>query len=352
MLIVYNSVHPRHHGRVEMFRGALVEGVEVPARVERVRQELLRRGMGRFELPGEMDLALLNKVHAPSFVAFLRGAWAEWVALDPANAGKDALPSYWPIRAFRSDVVPDSFVARLGQYTFDAGTPLTAGSWDAACEGANCAITAARRVLAGEPVAFALTRPPGHHAGRDYFGGYCFLNNAALAAQALRDGGAQRVAILDVDYHHGNGTQTIFYDRPDVFFVSIHADPRTDYPYYIGYLEETGAGLGEGFNVNLPLPRGAEGTAWCRALELALQRVQAFKADALVVSLGVDTYEGDPISGFRLTSDDFLRVGSRLGRLAMPTVLVFEGGYAVDDIGINTANVLQAYLSEGVGLAR
>ncbi|MFT3803156.1 MAG: histone deacetylase family protein [Burkholderiaceae bacterium] len=344
MLIVYNEAHPRHQGSVEMFRGALVPSVEVPARVERVREELLRRGTGRFVAPGATDMALLSRVHDPRYLAFLRQAWNEWVALDPVNAGSDVLPSYWPIKAFRRDVEPQSFVARLGLYAFDAGTPLTAGSWDASREGANCAITAARQVLAGESAAFALTRPPGHHAGRDYFGGYCFLNNAALAAQALRDGGAQRVAILDIDYHHGNGTQTIFYDRSDVLFVSLHADPYTDYPYYIGYADEAGSGPGRGFNFNLPLPRGTDGPCWRQAFQAAATRIRAFRADALVVSLGVDTYERDPISGFRLTTADFSRIGGALAGLALPTVLVFEGGYAVEDIGVNTANVLDGFL--------
>lgn len=345
MLIIYNERHALHHGRVEMFRGALVDSVEVPARVERVREELIQRGFAHFESPEEVDLELVTRIHDPRYVAFLRGAWDEWLALDPCNVDRDALPSYWPMRAFRADASPENFVARLGQYAFDAGTPLTAGSWEAAWQGAKCAITAAQRVLGHDCNAFALTRPPGHHAGRDYFGGYCFLNNAALAAQALREGGAQRVAILDIDYHHGNGTQTIFYDRSDVLFVSLHADPRTDFPYYIGYGDEAGEQDGEGFNLNLPLPRGADGAVWLRTLDVALRRIRSFGADAMVISLGVDTYEGDPISSFRLCSDDFFLVGKALGQVRMPTVFVFEGGYAVEDIGVNTGNLLESYLS-------
>jgi acetoin utilization deacetylase AcuC-like enzyme len=177
----------------------------------------------------------------------------------------------------------------------------------------------------------------------DFFGGYCFLNNAALAAQHLRDAGMARVAILDIDYHHGNGTQAIFYDRPDVFFASIHGDPRTEYPFYLGHADETGTGAGLGCNLNLPLPRGSGFEAWLAALETSLAAIATFGAEALVVSLGMDTFAGDPISGFTLQSDDYLRVGERLARAGLPTVLVFEGGYAVAEVGINAVNVLEAF---------
>ena len=195
----------------------------------------------------------------------------------------------------------------------------------------------------GARAAFSLSRPPGHHAGADFFGGYCFLNNAALAAQHLRDAGMDRVAVLDVDYHHGNGTQAIFYDRPDVFFASLHGDPRTEYPFFLGYADETGAGKGDGANLNLPLPRGTDYAHWSDALEVALAAIERFGADALVVSLGVDTFAGDPISGFQLQSTDYLRMGERLQQMGLPTVLVFEGGYAVEEVGINAVNVLQAF---------
>ena len=188
-----------------------------------------------------------------------------------------------------------------------------------------------------------MRRPPGHHAGADYFGGYCFLNYAALAAQHLRDAGLSRVAVLDVDYHHGNGTQSIFYERSDVFFASIHGDPRTEYPFYLGHADEIGAGAGAGFNLNLPLPRGSGFEAWSAALEVALAAISRFGAEALVVSLGLDTFVGDPISGFCLQSTDYLRLGERLARVGLPNVLVLEGGYAVDGLGVNAVNVLQAF---------
>ena len=174
-------------------------------------------------------------------------------------------------------------------------------------------------------------------------GGYCFLNNAAVAAQVLRRQGAQRVAVLDVDYHHGNGTQSIFYDRADVLFVSIHGDPRTEYPFYLGHADETGEGEGEGFNLNLPLPAGTSAADWMNALDIACTRIARYGADALVISLGLDAFEGDPISRFALASADFSRVGERLARLRLPTVFVLEGGYAASELGTNAVNVLDGF---------
>src|SRR6185295_6953594 len=214
--------------------------VEIPDRLDHVLRELQARKLGAIEAPPDFPDNAITRIHSQRYVDFLAGAWSEWVALDPANAQRDAIPSYWPIRTFRSDVLPASFPARMGLFSFDAGSPLTAGTWAAARAGACCALAAARALAGSERAAFALTRPPGHHAGVDFFGGYCFLNNAAIAAQALRDAGVDRVAVLDIDYHHGNGTQAIFYERADVFFASIHGDPRTEYPYYLGHADERG----------------------------------------------------------------------------------------------------------------
>ena len=347
MLIVHNPHHHLHQGRHEMFRGRLVPCHETAQRLDHVLAELKRRPISALRTPGDDTAGLteaLARIHAPRYLAFIEHAWDEWVAIDPANATQDALPSVWPAPGMRFDVLPESFAARMGLFSFDAGTPLTAGSWAAARAGAACALTAARAVAAGhERSAFALSRPPGHHAGADFFGGYCFLNNAALAAQALRDGGAAQVAVLDVDYHHGNGTQAIFYERADVLTVSIHGDPRTEYPFFLGHADERGAGAGAGFNLNLPLPRGTDFTRWRAALHTGLAAIRSFGADALVVSLGVDTFEGDPISGFTLRSADYLHVGEDIAAANLPTVFVFEGGYAVAEVGINTVNVLEGF---------
>ena len=344
MKTFYNHLHAQHQGKVEMFRGALVPCFEVPARADHVLAELQRRQLGEVLAPHTFDDSALTAIHSPRYLNFLATAWSQWVALDPANANTDILPSVWPTRTFRTDIEPDNFAAKVGLYSFDAGSPFTSGTWVAARAGAHCALSAAQQVLAGDRAAFALSRPPGHHAGADFFGGYCFLNNAALAAQHLRDSGMQKVAILDVDYHHGNGTQAIFYDRPDVFFTSIHGDPRTEFPFYLGHADEVGAGAGVGANLNLPLPRGTDFAVWSGALTHALAAIARFGADALVVSLGLDTFEGDPISGFALKSDDYLRMGERLAQAGLPTVLVFEGGYAVEAVGTNAANVMEAFV--------
>ena len=343
MQIYYNPDHAAHQGKLEMFRGRMVPCHEVPQRQDQVAAVLQGRSLGPLQTPAKFGDAFLERVHSPRYLQFLQTAWQQWVALDPAHAALDAIPSVWPTRSFRSDIEPDNFAARMGLYSFDAGTPLTAGTWQAARSGADCALSAAAHIAQGGRAAFALSRPPGHHAGADFFGGYCFVNNAALAAQYLRDSGLERVAVLDVDYHHGNGTQAIFYERADVFFASIHGDPRTEYPFYLGHADERGQGAGLGFNLNLPLPRGSDYARWSVALELALKAISTYGAQALVVSLGVDTFAGDPISGFALQSDDYLRMGERIAQIALPTVLVFEGGYAVEAVGVNVANVLQAF---------
>lgn len=353
MKTFHNPHHALHQGREEMFRGRMVPCHEVPARLDYVLAELQRRPLGELLTPSvdaaELDAAI-GRVHDSRYTQFLAGAWDEWVAMDPANAQRDALPSVWPLanrdnkrHAFRADLLPRNFAARLGLFSFDSGSPLTAGTWAAARGGAACALAAAREVHAGARAAFALTRPPGHHAGPDFFGGYCFLNNAAIAAQALRDAGHARVAVLDVDYHHGNGTQTIFYERADVLTVSLHGDPATEYPFFLGHADERGAGAGEGFNLNLPLPRGTGFVAWCEALDRAIEAVEDFGADALVVPMGLDTFAGDPISGFTLRSEDYDTVGRLIAAASLPTVFTFEGGYAVAEVGVNAVNLLEGF---------
>ena len=206
---------------------------------------------------------------------------------------------------------------------------------------ADVALTGSDLILAGDPLAFSLCRPPGHHASADVYGGYCFLNNAAIAAQYLRDQGVGKVGVLDVDYHHGNGTQSIFYDRGDVVVASIHADPSVEYPYFLGYSDEVGEGAGVGCNSNFPLKPGADWSVYSDVLSRALTSLESHRIEALVVSLGVDTFAGDPISRFNLANDDFLSLGSRIAMLGLPTNIVFEGGYAVSDIGVNAVNVLR-----------
>ena len=281
------------------------------------------------------------RVHEPGYVDFLRSAYARWL-----EDGHDGfmLPSGFPARSLRQDRVPSGINGAMGHYAFDAGSPIVAGTWEAAFAAARCAITAAARVGEGAGAAYALCRPPGHHAGRSVYGGYCYLNNAALAAQELRDRGAGRVAVLDVDYHHGNGTQDIFWERDDVLFVSIHGTPETEYPVLPRLRRRTRGWRG-------PRPH-AEPAAAARHRMAAIPRQRSmspsppssrYAPEALVVSLGVDTFAGDPISAFALTQADFATLGERLAELALPTVLVQEGGYAVAELGDNVAAVLAAF---------
>jgi acetoin utilization deacetylase AcuC-like enzyme len=337
--IVHSPLHACHDGGVELHRGALVPSFESPQRVRFILETLRQAGFAVVP-PRDIPDARLLRVHDGEFVDFLRGAYARWTA-----GGRDGsmLPSGFPARGLRRDHRPSGINGAMGWYTFDSSTPIVAGTWDAALAAARCAMTAAMLVAGGEVAAYALCRPPGHHAGRSFYGGYCYLNNAALAAQYLLDSGCARVAVLDVDYHHGNGTQEIFWDRDDVLFVSLHATPESEYPYFLGYADERGTGRGEGCTLNLPLPLGTGWPEYGAALDVALEAIARYAPDALVVSLGVDTFEGDPISAFRLRGSDYPRMGACLARPGLPTVLVQEGGYAVSEIGANVAGVLGAF---------
>lgn len=339
MRTVHSPLHERHRDGMELYRGELLPTFEKPERVAFILAALERAGH-EIVPPRAFPEERILRVHDADYVAFLKSAHARWLKAGRAGA---MLPSGFPARGLRRDRRPKGVSGMMGYYAFDASTPIVAGTWIAVEAAAHCAMTAAALVAAGEPAAYALCRPPGHHAGRDVYGGYCFLNNAALAAQHLLDAGGKRVAILDVDYHHGNGTQAIFWERDDVLFVSLHGTPETEYPWFLGYADERGAGRGEGFTLNLPLPLGTAWPGYSAALDAGLEAVRRHRPDALVVSLGVDTFEGDPISTFRLTAADYPALGARIAGLGLPTVLVQEGGYAVAEIGDNVAAVLGAF---------
>jgi acetoin utilization deacetylase AcuC-like enzyme len=340
MRTIYSEDHARHHGRSELIDGKLQPCFEKPERAHLVRARVEAVGLGPVEPPRDFGLDPIRRVHSTDYVAFLESAWAEWTA---AHGDYDALPLVWPTPGLRR-ILPEAIDGKLGYYSIDAGTPITAGTWQAIRASANVALTGADAIAKGsERAIFSLCRPPGHHAGSSFFGGYCYFNNAAIAAQYLRDQGAKKVAILDVDNHHGNGTQEIFYARADVLVLNIHADPLQEYPYFLGHAGETGEGAGEGFNVNYPLRWGTEWPAWSAALDQACARLAAFAPDAVVVSLGVDTFKEDPISQFRLETEHFPRIGQRIRRLDLPTHFVMEGGYAVEEIGVNAVGVLEGF---------
>ena len=284
---------------------------------------------------------LLN-VHDRGYVEFLRSAYVEWRA---TGRDGDAIGYTWPVvRRRHRDL--DRIDAKLGLYSYDAATPIAEGTWEASYWSAQTALTALTAILDGETrTSFALCRPPGHHSGRDYCGGYCYLNNAAIAAEQARRSG-RRVAILDIDYHHGNGTQDIFYDDPDVLFVSIHADPTTDYPFFWGHSDERGDGAGVDKTLNLPLPRGTDLSAYAGALGEGLGAVLAHGTDLLVLSFGADTFEEDPISYFRLRQDDYRAIGGRIASTGLPVLVVMEGGYAIDALGRNVDALLSGLEGE------
>ncbi|MEM7171161.1 MAG: histone deacetylase family protein [Pseudomonadota bacterium] len=340
MLTVYSEAHRKHHPKHELAGGEFVRPFEMPRRMDMILDRLGQAGMDQIVSPEDHGMTPLRRIHDNAFLEFLEGCWDEW---ETEGFAGEAIASVWPARRMQQRP-PDHIDGKLGYYALAAETAICSGTWEAARSSANVALTARQAIADGLNCAFALCRPPGHHAAADLFGGYCFLNNAAIAAQAFLDDGASRVAVLDVDFHHGNGTQDIFYGRDDVLFLSLHGDPRQAFPNFLGYEDEAGAGKGEGFNGNYPLPPGTDYECWGQALASACQRIQQFGPDAIVISLGVDTFKEDPISFFKLDSDDFRHYGNLLAGLNRPTLFVMEGGYAVEAIGVNTVNVLQGFL--------
>ncbi|WPO99987.1 histone deacetylase family protein [Pseudomonas sp. HR96] len=339
MLTFYSDDHHLHHGRCELIDGRLMPCFEMPSRADHVVQRVRSRALGEVREPQDHGRQPIERVHSTEYLDFFQGAWARWQA---SGGEGDILPFTWPARSLRA-IKPTHLLGELGYYSFDGGAPITAGTWQAAYSAAQVALSAQAAIEAGAHSAFALCRPPGHHAASDVMGGYCYLNNAAIAAQAFLDQGRSRVAILDVDYHHGNGTQAIFYSRSDVLFASIHGHPEFEFPFFLGYADETGEGAGEGFNYNYPLAAGSAWEVWSQALEQACQRITASDAQVLVISLGVDTFMLDPISQFKLDSPDYLKMGARIAALGLPTLFVMEGGYAVEEIGVNAVNVLEGF---------
>ncbi|KQV59089.1 MULTISPECIES: histone deacetylase family protein [unclassified Duganella] len=330
MLTFFNEQHAQQFGGTDQ-------------RVKAVQAELERRGLGAIVTPQSVPLTALERTHSPRYLAFLRNAWSEAQALKEFIGKPVIAPRQLAVRTMRTDIEPDDFLARLGLYSMDTVTGIGPGTWSAAKGGADCAVNAAHALRVGERGTFVLTQPQGHHAGADFCGGYCYLNNAALAAQHLLDDGMSKVAILDLDYQHGNGAQGIFYERGDVLCLSIHAEPRTTFPFYCGHADETGAGPGLGYNVNIPLATDANAQAWFAALETACVRLSMYRPEALVVALGGSIFHGEQHGGFGLTAADFLRLGERLAWLGIPTSFQLEGGTPLRELGTNIVNVLEGF---------
>jgi acetoin utilization deacetylase AcuC-like enzyme len=330
--------HRGHDPEAEIEASRVQPPFEHPGRADAIRAALEADGGFAMMEPAPAGAAPIEAVHDRGLVRFLETAWAEYQRqVGPVH---DVVPDVFAMAGLRDGMEPRSIeptgaAARLGWWCFETTTPLTEGTFDAARSAVDSALAATAAVVGGERLAYALCRPPGHHATRSLYGGYCFFNNAAIAAHHVAATTGSRVAVLDVDYHHGNGTQQLFYERDDVGFVSLHGDPQRAYPYHTGFADETGAGRGRGATSNIPLPAGTDDDAYLTALDRALETITGWRPEALVVSLGLDPYVDDPMCDLALTTEGFGRCGAAVGGLGVPLVVVQEGGYADAALGAN-----------------
>jgi acetoin utilization deacetylase AcuC-like enzyme len=337
--VVYSPRHAQHDPRFEVLLGSVQPMPDTVARPEAIRGALEAAGGFAMLEPTEHGREPIEAVHDPGLVRFLETAWR-----DGQTAGQ-LIPDTFPHPAMREGMgpfrEPHGAEGQLGYWTFETCTPIVAGTYDAARASVDVALTAADLVLDGDQAAYGLCRPPGHHAPKRAFGGYCYFNNAAIAAEYLARKTGERVCVLDVDFHHGNGTQQIFYDRADVLFVSLHADPDRAYPYYTGYANETGTGPGLGATLNLPLPAGVTDDQYLSVLEVALEPIARFGGSIAVVSLGFDTHARDPLGDFALTTDGYAAIGRRIQQLQRRLVILQEGGYFVPELGASAVAFLR-----------
>lgn len=336
MKVFYSEEHRKHQPAFEVFDGGLrTPYLENADRMDRILNALRPVDWIEFCEPGDFGLDPIYAVHDRDYVDFLASCWTEWLESEAMDKSV-LLPATFALR--RHPQKPTGLLGRAGYYLMDLSACIVEGTYAAALTSANCALSAAEAVSSREQIAFALCRPPGHHAGRDYAGGYCFLNNASVASDWLSSQG--KVALLDIDYHCGNGTQDIFYDRSDVLTISIHADPNFEYPHFWGYADEAGAGPGVGFHRNFPLAKGTEDARYLSALEDALSLIRSFGPKHLVVSAGMDIYAEDPLGTIKVTTDGIGEIGKRIASLGLPTVVVMEGGYANEILGTNILRFL------------
>jgi acetoin utilization deacetylase AcuC-like enzyme len=336
--VLYTPDHKQHEPGAFFVTGRFTPVQERVDRAEVLRDAAAAAGC-QLVAAAAHGLAPVADVHTPEYLCFLQDGFERWTAI--AGASPEIIPNVFAVPGMHHGY-PERVVGQAGYHMQDLASPIGAGTYVAALASANLAADAACRVANGVRAAYAICRPPGHHAYKDRGGGVCYLNNAAIAAQSLRRKG-RRVAIVDVDVHHGNGTQGIFYERDDVYFVSLHRDPKNYHPYFCGYEQERGAGAGLGYNLNLPLPADTGDDGYLLALDLACRRIGAYCPDALVISLGLDAHENDPFKGLKITTDGFRRIGARLGQLGIPSVMVQEGGYDCDHIGVNLVGFLEGF---------
>ena len=364
MKIFYSEIHFQHNPPFEIFDGGeKYPHFEVPERAERILAALKQTDWAEILPPEDFGLDPILAVHDAEYIDFLRSAYDEWMlsATDTGYEKTALLPATFPTGRRRRK--PKTLLGKAGYYISDLSAPIVAGTYTAAVASANCALSGAKALTEDKgqktvdlaqssrlhssssvfrhPSAFALCRPPGHHAGKANCAGYCYINNAAVAANWLAK--QRKTAVLDIDYHAGNGTQEIFYDRADVFTISIHADPDFEYPYYTGYADETGSGAGLGYHHNFPLPAGADNVSYNGALKDALGLITTFGAQYLVVSAGMDLFEGDPLGKFKVNQDGIHQIGKEIAGLKLPTLIVMEGGYNNDALGENIVSLLENF---------
>ncbi len=323
--------HPQqrlHHPRSYLSRGQMREPQEIPARIDPLLAMARQLGFAVVE-PADHGLEPLRAVHSDAYLDYLQSAYAQWHEVDE-DWGDEVMSNIF----IRENNPLRGNLGKTARYLADGSCPIGEHTWTAAYWSAQAAVAAALAVRDGEPQAYALCRPPGHHARAEAAGGFCFLNNAAIAAQVLR-ASFERVTILDTDMHHGQGIQEIFYERNDVLYVSTHGDPTNYYPAVAGFEDERGSGAGAGYNLNLPMAHGASEADFMAKLEVALAAVKNFGADALVLSLGFDIYELDPQSKVAVTTAGFAALGERIRALRLPCVIVQEGGYHLESLQDN-----------------
>jgi len=335
MRTILNPKHEAHNPPGEVENGAVIPCYEAPPRLAAIRTALEGAGGFTFEEPPAATEESIAAVHDPAYIAYLREAAAE-LRRARGSSPRERWPTVFP---FGPNPHARGERSLRGLYCFDTYTPILGGTFAAALGGASAALHAADLVAGGgEKQVYVLTRPPGHHAERDRCGGYCYFNNAALAAERLAKAG--KVAVLDLDVHHGNGAQHIFWQRGEVLTVSIHGDPAGLYPFFSGYGDENGAGAGVGFNLNLPLPPGTAAKEYRAALATALDAITRFQSAFLVLAFGSDTHEADPIGGFKLPTGYFREMGAAVRELGLPIVVTQEGGYNLETIGPCVAGLL------------
>jgi acetoin utilization deacetylase AcuC-like enzyme len=353
MQVIHSDRHRAHAPKVETYLGLPVPANEVPARAESILAALRADGGFTFHEPTDHGTDPITAVHDPGLLRFLEVAWAETERqkIDREFLVADTYPSRAMFAGMSEEVIaarpePIAVGGRVGWWGLDSSNPLVEGSYDAARSAVDVALTAADAVLGGETAAYGLCRPPGHHAAAAMAGGYCFFNNAAIAAHAIAEATGERVAVLDVDVHHGNGTQQIFWRREDVLYVSLHSDPTRLDPFCLGHADEIGEGAGRGWNLNLPQPLRADDATYLASIDRALERIASTAGSVIVVSLGFDTYEKDPIGDLALTTAGYHEMGRRVGSLGRRLVVLQEGGYHVGDLGPNA----RAWLRGASGL--